>query len=565
MMKTLIITLLFSLMSLSLSQPQMPTTNAKYQKWQNPAYFRGYNLMNEGVKLLQDFVDFKNYGGNMFMIGTRGFVSEDAPYAPIQSNIDGVDKYVSYCRQTGIHYVIAVRSGPGAYDTYMESSNQSGESRIWNTNDTMEQRLYANMLKSIVQRYKGDTLFVGLNILVEPRPKVREVPANTSALYKSVLEGYFNIHMDRVYNYFVSQIRTVDNQLPLLIENFAYSTPELFPPYTISGSYLVYTTHNYQPVEFSKAPVDFTVTYPGVYWNITFLQQRLFDSTFIRQTLFSRVRAFQLSANVPVFLGEFGMFHPQTGGDKYINDVLSACKDYGWHFALWDWRRRSGENWNIEGFEETEHAHWRAVLKYFKAPPVPKLRSPIGGINLTSQQNLVFKWDSLTSYTKYDLTISDASHNIVLNVTDLISSTWQYSGSPLQNNMKYYWRVRSKNPGGLNENNSAWSATDSFTIGTFTSTGNGNSGIPKVYKLNQNFPNPFNPSTHISFELPQSSNVSIVLFDVIGREVETIYSGYTQAGYYNLAFDGFKLSSGIYYYKITTDNFTDTKKMILLK
>ena len=148
--------------------------------------------------------------------------------------------------------------------------------------------------------------------------------------------------MDSVYNKFVQQIRTVDAKIPILLENFAYSTPELFPPYVIRGSYLVYSTHNYQPVQYTKAPVENTVTYPGVYWDITTLSQVRFDSAFIRGTVLKRVRDFQDSAGVPVFLGEFGMLLPQTGSANYINDVLSACKDYGWGYALWTWRGGSG-------------------------------------------------------------------------------------------------------------------------------------------------------------------------------------------------------------------------------
>ena len=133
------------------------------------SYFRGYNIENEHV--YQDYVDFKNYGGNLFHIGIRGFLAEDAPYATVQSSINSTDAIVNHCRQAGIYYVIAVRSGPGAYDTYLESSGQTGESRIWNTGNTTEQTLYANMLKSIVERYKNDSLFVGINLVVEPRPK----------------------------------------------------------------------------------------------------------------------------------------------------------------------------------------------------------------------------------------------------------------------------------------------------------------------------------------------------------------------------------------------------------
>jgi hypothetical protein len=89
--------------------------------------------------------------------------------------------------------------------------------------------------------------------------------------------------------------------------------------------------------------------------------------------------------------------------------------------------------------------------------------------------------------------------------------------------------------------------------------------IPNEYSLSQNYPNPFNPTTNIKFALPKNGNVSIKVYDILGNLIFTIYDGYKLAGVYNASFDGSGLSSGIYFYKISSDNFTDTKKMILTK
>ncbi len=86
----------------------------------------------------------------------------DSPYNTLQQNIDGTDLLVNFCRQAGIYYTIAVRSGPGAYDTYIESNDQTIESRIWDASDSSERILYGNMLKDIVAKYSGDSLFVGI-------------------------------------------------------------------------------------------------------------------------------------------------------------------------------------------------------------------------------------------------------------------------------------------------------------------------------------------------------------------------------------------------------------------
>ena len=85
------------------------------------------------------------------------------------------------------------------------------------------------------------------------------------------------------------------------------------------------------------------------------------------------------------------------------------------------------------------------------------------------------------------------------------------------------------------------------------------------FNLQQNYPNPFNPATEISFELPVYSNISLNVYDENGRKVQTLLNGTKPAGKYKEIFDGSGLASGIYFYKLTTKDFTDAKKMILLK
>jgi len=91
------------------------------------------------------------------------------------------------------------------------------------------------------------------------------------------------------------------------------------------------------------------------------------------------------------------------------------------------------------------------------------------------------------------------------------------------------------------------------------------SEIPSKYLLNQNYPNPFNPVTSIKFDLPKDGNVTLKIYDVLGNLIYTLYDGYKPAGTYNASFDGTNLASGIYFYQLKTDNFTDTKKMMLTK
>src|SRR5690606_12722823 len=88
---------------------------------------------------------------------------------------------------------------------------------------------------------------------------------------------------------------------------------------------------------------------------------------------------------------------------------------------------------------------------------------------------------------------------------------------------------------------------------------------PDKYTLEQNYPNPFNPSTIIKYSVPAKSFVTLNIYNSIGEKVAELVNQEVDPGNYEIHFDGQGLSSGIYYYKFSSDNFTDTKKMLLLK
>lgn len=90
-------------------------------------------------------------------------------------------------------------------------------------------------------------------------------------------------------------------------------------------------------------------------------------------------------------------------------------------------------------------------------------------------------------------------------------------------------------------------------------------GQPLQYDLSQNYPNPFNPSTNINFEIPDNGFVNIKLYDVTGREVKTLLNDFKSAGYYSIQLNAADLSSGIYFYTLTSGNFVSTKKLNLIK
>lgn len=97
-----------------------------------------------------------------------------------------------------------------------------------------------------------------------------------------------------------------------------------------------------------------------------------------------------------------------------------------------------------------------------------------------------------------------------------------------------------------------------------------NEKITSSFRLDQNYPNPFNPTTTIKYSIPsnvkgETSNVKLIIYDILGNEIKTLVNKDQAHGNYSVQFDAYKLSSGIYYYTLTVGNFIETKKMMLLK
>ena len=92
-----------------------------------------------------------------------------------------------------------------------------------------------------------------------------------------------------------------------------------------------------------------------------------------------------------------------------------------------------------------------------------------------------------------------------------------------------------------------------------------NSNLPREMALYQNYPNPFNPSTDIKFALPEQSDVTIEVFNILGQKTATVAQGLFPAGYHSVTWNASNNASGVYYYRLTAGDKTMVKKMMLLK
>ena len=103
------------------------------------------------------------------------------------------------------------------------------------------------------------------------------------------------------------------------------------------------------------------------------------------------------------------------------------------------------------------------------------------------------------------------------------------------------------------------------TIGIVTDIAANDNNVPNKFLLYQNYPNPFNPVTTIEFEVPKTQKIQLKVYDMLGREVKSLYDGIISSGIKTINFDASNLSSGIYFYRLISDGYIKTNKMILLK
>ena len=116
----------------------------------------------------------------------------------------------------------------------------------------------------------------------------------------------------------------------------------------------------------------------------------------------------------------------------------------------------------------------------------------------------------------------------------------------------------------------AYSTGYTVTNPTVTEVSRLTTEIPKDYALYQNYPNPFNPTTKIKFAIPsnvkrEKSNVKLIIYDALGREIETIVNESLKPGMYSVDWNASQYTSGVYFYRLSTENFTDVKRMLLIK
>lgn len=221
--------------------------------------------------------------------------------------------------------------------------------------------------------------------------------------------------------------------------------------------------------------------------------------------------------------------------------------------VVYYWRVKSNNGGN-----ESEYSEVRNFVSSIEAPILIYPEMNDDSISVAPE----FRWFPVDGATKYKIEISRSpqfQENYIVYSTDTITVNYHTPVNPLENGKSHYWRVYSM----TDEYLGPISEFRRFVTPDLVSVKDDE--IPIKYYLYQNYPNPFNPTTTIKYSLPESGGVKIYLLDVLGNNLGELLNSKQKSGVHKIEFNAKNLSSGVYFYRIESNNFVQTKKMILLK
>ncbi|HTR80782.1 MAG TPA: T9SS type A sorting domain-containing protein [Bacteroidota bacterium] len=217
--------------------------------------------------------------------------------------------------------------------------------------------------------------------------------------------------------------------------------------------------------------------------------------------------------------------------------------------------------WRVQIKAASGAGPWSEVWQITTAGPLPakpELSTVVQDSSAFGYAGYQFTWKKAAYADQYTLQVSNDSALLHINQSVSMSDTVTKLFGFLQG-QEYYWRVQASNVIGTGP----WSDISGFPQSVAdVKTEN---EMPKEYSLSQNYPNPFNPTTTIDFALPNKALTKIVVYDILGREIQTAIDRELQPGYYEVNFNASNFPSGVYFYRIQSGNFVQTKKMILMK
>ena len=191
--------------------------------------------------------------------------------------------------------------------------------------------------------------------------------------------------------------------------------------------------------------------------------------------------------------------------------------------------------------------------------------APVGITYAIEESSVTLSWDQIEIATNYH--IDRATDSLfATNLIEFESETNSFTDNGLEANIDYYYRISAVCCDGDFTSTNSDVVSVMLTVMDVASADN----LPESFRLHQNFPNPFNPVTQIRYDLQSSENVSINIYNVIGKHIKSLINENQDAGYQSIYWNatdasGQSVPAGMYIYTIQAGDFRETKKMMLLK
>jgi hypothetical protein len=218
--------------------------------------------------------------------------------------------------------------------------------------------------------------------------------------------------------------------------------------------------------------------------------------------------------------------------------------------------------WRVNTMNSWEISDWSAPAAFTTASPFITVTFPNGGERMTADSTYIIRWQSNVHDTMW-VSLMKGGAPISVIADSLVSGTnallWSVPVG-IGNDTSYSIRVTSLNHAGL-----ADASDRAFTIMGGVTAVAGQHNSADCFRLDQNFPNPFNPTTVIGYSVPVSGRVTFSLYDILGREVRALVDARQEAGAYTITLDANDLPGGVYIYRLQAGSFVQSKKLLLLK
>jgi predicted esterase len=251
-----------------------------------------------------------------------------------------------------------------------------------------------------------------------------------------------------------------------------------------------------------------------------------------------------------------GRYQIQVATDTDFTAIVTTMSEVDRSATLRDLNELTTYYWRVRADNIAGNSSWSSTWSFRTIGMAPMLVSPENDALTDSSSNTVMlEWEIYPQKTSYEVSVStDSDFGQATTQTVRGGSSLEYG--PLKSMTDYYWRVRWLFDG-------PWSPAWHFT--TPAIVGIQDSQLPRRFSVSQNYPNPFKPATTISFALPQAADVTLTVYNVLGRQVRELASGTKPAGTYEVTFDATGVPSGVYLYRLQAGDYVETRRMVVVK